>query len=142
MYTRLYWVIIPIMDLIQAIDTARRVMTNKKLDGQVTGQASATPFMTLEDGKSNSRPHSSHHPYSHGQITFDRYGELYQKIDELSDMISKMATSNTSSQSNKPYKPYIYQRRRKGEGNKYRGSQPFRYRSYTRDIYNDRLLYR
>ena len=48
--TKLYWIQFPIEDLRQAVDTAKRIMTNKKLDKQLTGQTSASPFMSVRDG--------------------------------------------------------------------------------------------
>ena len=35
--TKLYWVLFPIEDLRQAIDTAKRILTKEKLDKQLTG---------------------------------------------------------------------------------------------------------
>ena len=56
-------------------------MTKENLDKQLTGQASATPFMTVKDGQSKSRSHSPHNNYNQRQVTFDRHGELDQKIE-------------------------------------------------------------
>ena len=48
--SKLYWILFPINNLRQAIDTAKRVMNKEKLDKQLTGQASnISPFMKLGD---------------------------------------------------------------------------------------------
>ena len=48
---RLYWVLFPIDNLIEAVETAKRFLTKEKIDRQMTGQSS-TPFMKLNDKKS------------------------------------------------------------------------------------------
>ena len=40
----------PIEDLRQAIETAKRILTKEKLDKQLTGQTSTSPFMNIRDG--------------------------------------------------------------------------------------------
>ena len=48
--SKLYWILFPINNLREAIDTAKRVMNKGKLDKQLTGQASnISPFMKLRD---------------------------------------------------------------------------------------------
>ena len=89
----------------------KRVMTKGKCDKQFGGEPSSITFRSVKDDQSNSSSHSPHNADSYRQVTFYRYGELDQKIDKLSNMMSKVATHNTSSPSNKPYKLYIYQRR-------------------------------
>ena len=44
---KLYWVIFPIMELRQAVET---VNTNKRKDRQLAGQTSLTPFMSIREG--------------------------------------------------------------------------------------------
>ena len=39
------------MDLRQAIDAVRRVMTKKKFDRQIMGETSALPFMKIKDSQ-------------------------------------------------------------------------------------------
>ena len=41
------------MDLRQAIEMARRILTKEKIDRQLAGQTSSTPFMSIRDGLSN-----------------------------------------------------------------------------------------
>ena len=48
---RLYWVLFPIYNLCEAVETAKRFLTKEKIDRQMTGQSS-TPFMKLSDKKS------------------------------------------------------------------------------------------
>ena len=88
----------------QAVDAAKRVMNKEKTDGQMIGQASAPPFMTIKGSQTNTRcysPHNHHSQHNHRQVTFHR-NKLNQKIDKLSHMMSKMATSILSSPSSKP----------------------------------------
>ena len=48
--TKLYWILFPIEDLRQAVDTAKRILTKEKLDKQLTGQTSTSPFISVRDG--------------------------------------------------------------------------------------------
>ena len=48
--TKLYWILFPIENLRQAVDTAKRILTKEKLDKQLTGQTSTGPFMSVKDG--------------------------------------------------------------------------------------------
>ena len=48
--TKLYWILFPIEDLKQAVETAKRILTKEKLDKQLTGQTSISPFMSIRDG--------------------------------------------------------------------------------------------
>ena len=50
MPNRLYWVLFPINNLHEAVETAKRFLTKEKIDRQMTGQSS-TPFMKLNDKK-------------------------------------------------------------------------------------------
>ena len=47
--TKLYWVLFPIEDLRQAVETAKRILTKKKIDRQLEGQSSSAPFMSTTD---------------------------------------------------------------------------------------------
>ena len=55
---RLYWVLFPINNLHDTVETAKRFLTKEKIDRQMTGQTS-TPFMKLHD-KKRQMNHSSH----------------------------------------------------------------------------------
>ena len=48
--TKLYWILFPIEDLRQAVETTKRILTKEKLDKQLTGQTSTSLFMTIRDG--------------------------------------------------------------------------------------------
>ena len=37
--TKLYWILFPIEDLRQVVETAKRILTKEKLDKQLTGQS-------------------------------------------------------------------------------------------------------
>ena len=48
--SKLYWILFPLNNLREAVDTTKRVLNKEKLDKQLTGQASNTsPFMKLRD---------------------------------------------------------------------------------------------
>ena len=44
--TKVYWILFPIEDLRQAVVTAKRILTKEKLDKQLTGQTSTSPFLS------------------------------------------------------------------------------------------------
>ena len=44
---RLYWVLIPIEDLRQAVETAKRILTKEEIDRQLVVQSSSAPFMNI-----------------------------------------------------------------------------------------------
>ena len=48
--TKLYWVLFPIMNLRQAVEMAKRILTKEKIDRQLAGNTSLTPFMSLKEG--------------------------------------------------------------------------------------------
>ena len=48
--TKLYWILFPIEDLRQAVDTVKRILTKEMLDKQLTGQTSTSPFLSVRDG--------------------------------------------------------------------------------------------
>ena len=47
--TKLYWVLFPIMDLRHTVEMAKRILMKEKIDRQLAGQASSTPFMNIRD---------------------------------------------------------------------------------------------
>ena len=47
--TKLYWILFPIEDLRQAVETAKGILTKEKLDKQLTGQTSTSPLMSVRD---------------------------------------------------------------------------------------------
>ena len=94
--TKLYWILFPIEDLRQAVDTAKRILTKEKVDKQLTGQTSASPFMSVRDGTER-------------RVSFNTRDELGDKIDKLTVVMSKLATKD--SYERKPFKLQIYKSR-------------------------------
>ena len=47
--TKLYWVLFPIDDLRQVVETTKRILMKEKIDRQLAGQSSSTPFMSIKD---------------------------------------------------------------------------------------------
>ena len=79
--TKLYWVLFPIMDLRQAVEMAKRILMKEKIDRQLAGQTSSTPFMSIRD---NCRK----------RVTFNMTDDLEQKIDKLMLMMGKLVMEN------------------------------------------------
>ena len=50
-----YLVLFPIEDLRLAVETAKRIHTRERIDRQVAGQSSLTPFMNVRDWYNNSK---------------------------------------------------------------------------------------
>ena len=48
LHTKLYWVLFPIDDLRQVVETAIRILIKEKIDTQLAGQSSSTPFMSIK----------------------------------------------------------------------------------------------
>ena len=88
--TKLHWILFPIEDLRQAVDTAKRMLTKEKLDKQLTGQTSTSPFLSVRDGTER-------------RASFNAKDELGDKIDKLTVMMSKLAAKDNHKR--KPFKP-------------------------------------
>ena len=88
--TKLYWVLFPIIDLRQAVEAAKRILTKEKIDRQLAGQTSSTLFMSIRDGYNK-------------WITFDATEGIEQKIDKLMTMMGKLVTEDE--EQNKLFKP-------------------------------------
>ena len=69
-------------DLRQAVEIAKRILTKERLDRQLMGQSSATPFMSIREGHQR-------------RLLFDIKEELGDKIDKLVVMIGKLATRDS-----------------------------------------------
>ena len=79
-----------------AVETAKRILTKEKIDRQLAGQSSLTPFLNIRDGYNSKKV-----------IIFDTQDRLDDKIDKLTSMMSKLtAQSNTQ---NKQFKPKCLQ---------------------------------
>ena len=94
--TKLYWILFPIEDLRQAVDTTKRILTKEKLDKQLTGQTSTSPFLSVRDGTDR-------------RVSSNTTDELGDKIDKLTVMMSKLAAKD--SHERKPFKLQIYKSR-------------------------------
>ena len=94
--TKLYWILFPIEDLRQAVETAKRILTKEKLDKQLTGQTSTTTFMNVRDGTER-------------KVSFNARDELGDKIDKLTVMMSRLPAKD--SYEKRPFKPQIYMSR-------------------------------
>ena len=79
---KLYWILFPIEDLRQALETAERILTREKLDKQLTGQSSASPFMSIRDGTER-------------KVSFNARDELGDKIDKLTVVMSRSAAKDS-----------------------------------------------
>ena len=75
---------------------AKRISTKEKLDKQLEGQFSSTPFMSIKDGHDR-------------KVSFDTRDELANKIDKLVIMIGKLATRESGT--NRQFRPQVHQSR-------------------------------
>ena len=115
--TKLYWILFPIEDLRQAVETAKRMLTMEKLDKQLTGQTSTSSFMSIREGASR-------------RVAFDTREELGDKIDKLMVMIGKLAAKDSNR--NRPFKPQIHKSRRPAPPGLNRGYSQSSYQNRTR----------
>ena len=95
--TKLYWVFFPIVDLRQAVETVKRILTKEKIDRQLAGQTSTTPFMNIRDGFNK-------------KVTFNMTNSMEQKIDKLMVMVGKLVTEDRGQ--NKLFMLRVYQSNR------------------------------
>ena len=86
----------PIEDLRQAVETAKRILTKEKLDKQLMGQTSTSPFMNIRDGTEK-------------KVLFNARDELWDKIDKLTAMMGRLAAKESNDK--RPFKPQIYKSR-------------------------------
>ena len=93
---KLLWILFPIEDLRWAVETAKRILTKEKLDKQLTGQTSTSPFMNIRVGTER-------------KVSFNTRDELGDKIDKLTVMMSRLAAKDSSEK--RPFKPQIYKSR-------------------------------
>ena len=103
----LYWILFPINNLREAVDTAKRVLNKEKLDKQLKGQASNTsPFMKLR-GATHSGQKVSIKP---------------QDLETRTTMMHNMSLQQDKAM--KPFKPQVYQRRGRGQRQNYNRDRP------------------
>ena len=126
--TKLYWILFPIAYLRQVVYIAKRILTKEKLNRQLTGQSSSTPFMSIRDGHNR-------------KVSFDTREELGDKIDKLVVIIGKLATRDRGA--NRQFKPQIHQSRGRCQNRNYnQRNHNNRYRSNNRSSSGDRGQYR
>ena len=94
--TKLYWILFPIEDLRQAVETAKRVLTKEKLDKQLMGQTPTSPFMNIRDETER-------------KVSFNARDELGDKIDKLTALMSRLAMKDSNDK--RPFKPQMYKSR-------------------------------
>ena len=92
--SKLYWVHIPIEDLRATVDTVKRMLTKEKIDKQLAGQSSSTPFMSTRDSQGK-------------KVSFNTQDNLEQKTDKLMVMMGKLMTEDEGC--TKPFRLLIYQ---------------------------------
>ena len=119
--SKLHWVLFPIEDLRLAVDTANRMLTKEKIDKQLAGQMSSTPFMSVRDSQSK-------------RDSFNTSDNLEQKIDRLTVMMGKLVMEDEGHP--KPFKPQVYQSNRGRNQN--RGNLHGRFRN---NVYRGCPLY-
>ena len=78
------------IDLRQAVEMVKRVLMKEKIGGQLAGQSSLTPFMTMKDN-------------SNKRVTFDTTDDIEQKLDKLTVMMGKLVTEDKGQ--SKQFKP-------------------------------------
>ena len=99
--TKLYWILFPIENLRQAVETAKRILTKEKLDRQLTRHTSSSPFMSIREGQNIRR------------VPFNTKEELGDKTDKLATMIGKLAAKDSGKV--RPFNPQIHQSRGRGQ---------------------------
>ena len=88
--TKVYWVLFPVMDLRQAVEMTKRILKKERIDRQLAGQTSLTPFMNIKEGFSK-------------KVTFDMTDDIEQKTDKLTVMMHKLVMEDKGQ--NKHFKP-------------------------------------
>ena len=71
----------------QVVETAKRILMKEKIERQLAGQTSLTPFMNIRD---NCRK----------RLTFNMTDDIEQKIDKLTLLMGKLVTNDKGQ--NKP----------------------------------------
>ena len=119
--SRLYWVLFPIEDLRNAVDTAKEMLTKEKIDEQLVGESSSTPVMNIRHSQGK-------------KVSFNMQDYLEQKIDKLMVMMDKLLTEDDGC--SKPFRPQIYQPSRGRNQN--RGNVHGRFRN---NLYRGCMMY-
>ena len=69
------------MDLRQGVETAKRLLRKEKIDRQLAGQSSLTPFMNMKDN-------------SNERVTFNMTDDIEQNLNKLTVMMGKLVTED------------------------------------------------
>ena len=85
---RLYWVLFPIDNLRQAVETAKRVLMKEKIDRQLSGQSSTTPFMKVSAPNKSSFGKSSKKAVSFN--TLETIERTNNSVVKFSSLVSNM----------------------------------------------------
>ena len=101
---RLYWVLFPIDNLRQAVETVKQFLTKEKLDRQLAGQSGNTPFMKMSEKQEKKVVTSD------TLETLDRTNDNIEKLTSLMDLMNMKIDKREM-----PFKPQIYQRQRRGQ---------------------------
>ena len=88
---------------------AKRILIKEKLDKQLTGQTSTSPFISIKEGTNK-------------KVSFDTRDELGDKIDRLTVMLGILAAKDNCDK--RPFKPQIFQGRGRGQ------NRNFNHRNY------------
>ena len=99
------------------METAKRILTKEKLDKQLTGQTSTSPFMNVTDGTER-------------KVSFNARDELGDKKDKLTVMMSRLAAKD--SYEKRPFKSQIYKSRGQSRSYNHTGYQNRSSRSDSR----------
>ena len=102
--TKLYLILFPIEDLRQVVETTKRILTKEKLDRQLTGQTSTSPFINIRD-------------VFNRKVSLNITDELGDKIDKLTVMLGQFTAKDNNTR--RPFKPQIYQSRGRGQNRGY-----------------------
>ena len=89
-------------------NSKKRILTKEKLDKQLTGQSSTSPFMTIRNGTER-------------KVSFNARDELGDRIDKLTVVMSRLAAKD--SYEKRPFKPLIYKSRGQNRSYIQRGYQ-------------------
>ena len=91
--SKLYWILFPINNLRDAVDSMKRVLTKENLDKQLSGQAgTTTPFMKVGDIS---------HPGK--KVSFDAQDPVREQLESLTSMVYNMYIQKE--ENSKPFKP-------------------------------------
>ena len=108
--TKVYWILFPIEDLRQAVETAKRILTKEKMDRQLARQASSTPFLSVKDNYNK-------------RVTLNTQDGLEDKIDKLTVMMGKLVARD--SEVKWAFKPQVYQSKRRGQSRNFYDSHNY-----------------